>query len=438
MRSKTPLFLLGVELILITTTILSCNNSNDLVIGNDFILPEGSMVYTDTISVNMSTLILDSIQTANQKVALVGRYNDKNIGSLNSKSFMIMGADSYTLDEYAIYDSLVLVLTPSGYYYGDTLTPCTIRVHEVKETIEIDKDEGYLSNLSDFEVDPNPIGEKEFYPRPKSKDEIRIPMSDELGLKFTNKFKSGTHPFEEEEGFTNYFKGIMLQAGDGTNTILGFEVDNESISLQLYYHIEDSDIETEDKRDTLFIPPSNTSLQFNQIKADSTNSVISQLSEKPIGSAQLNNSCYVQGGTGIVARIDFPSLYNFLLQNRKCEILKAILAIQPSLAMDMNYLPSELYLYVTNKHNDFIARLTDAGGNAITGSLYEDFIYRENTSYSWDITSFINVLAKDSTTYDGLLLLPVDYNSKFNNVVVADQQQSQYRTQLKLYLLYYE
>ncbi|MGD9977658.1 MAG: DUF4270 family protein [Bacteroidales bacterium] len=438
MRSKTPLFFLGIELILIAT-IFSCNNSNESVIGNDFILPDGSMVYTDTVSVNMSTLILDSIQTANQKVALVGRYNDKNIGTLNSKSFMIMGADSYTLDEYAVYDSLVLVLTPSGYYYGDTLTPCTIKVHEVKETIEIDNDEGYISNLSDFEVDPNPIGEKKFYARPKSKDEIRIPMSDELGLKFTNKFKSGTHPFEEDEGFTNYFKGIMLQVDDGTNTILEFEVNNESISLQLYYHIEDSDIQTEDERDTLFIPPSNTSLQFNQIKADSTNSVISQLSEEPIGSAQLNNSCYVQGGTGIVARIDFPTLHDFLQQDRKFEILKAILVIQPSLEMDMNYLPSELYLYVTNKHNDFIARLTDASGNAITGSLYEDFIYRENTRYSWDITSFINVLAKNpSTTYNGLLLLPVDYNSKFNNVVIADQQQSQHRTQLELYVLYYE
>lgn len=427
-ENKPTFIVVAVVLIL-----FSCSKSSDLTLGNNFIQTDASVVYTDTLSVDLSTLILDSIQTAGKNVALVGRYNDPNIGMLKSKSFIPMGSDSYVIDENSVFDSLVLVVKPTGYYYGDTLTRFNLRVLRVKEVIEIDNDEGFLSNLSDFEVYSNPIGEVDFVPKPNLTDEIRIPITDELGLDLAEKFKSSLNPFGEE-GFSNYFRGIMLESDENSNSILGFSVSDTSSLMLLYYHTEGYD-----EVDSVIIKINEPSLQFNQIKSDISNSVISKLSEKPISSVSLNNNSYVQGGTGIVTRIDFPTLTLLKLQNRRFEVIKAELTIQPSIEMDMDYLPQNLMLYVTNKHNDFIAQVTDDDGNTVTGSLFEDYIYRENTCYTWNITTFINLLINNPDIgYNGLLLLPENYDSKFDNVIVANQKKSEYRTKLKLYILYYE
>ena len=427
---KNQLFLIATISIFL---LLSCNTSNDLEIGTDFIESDASLVLCDTLSVNLSTLILDSLETSGKSIALVGRYNDGNIGVLNSKSYILLNPSIYTLDEETVYDSLVLIVVPSGYYYGDTLADYSINVHRVTEAIEKEKYDGMLSNNSHFEYDINPIGEKTFKPRPKSGNEIRIPISNNLGLEFTNMFKSSSNPFSEES-FTYYFKGIQLESSETTNCILGYTVNDTSLYFRLYYHIEGYD-ETK----YLDMKPSSTDLQFNQITADSTNSVISQLSQKTTNSEVLNNNAYVQGGTGIVARIDFPTLRLLLLQNRKFEVIKAELSIQPSDEMDFNYLPSNLYLYLSNKHNDFISLLTDDDGNAVNGSLNKDYIYRENTTYSWDITTYINLIVENpNSEYNRLLVLPENYDKEFNHVVIANQQKSKYRTKLKLLILYYE
>nr|HPN23136.1 hypothetical protein [Tenuifilaceae bacterium] len=72
-------------------------------------------------------------------------------------------------------------------------------------------------------------------------------------------------------------------------------------------------------------------------------------------------------------------------------------------------------------------------------SLNKDYIYRENTTYSWDITSYINLIVENpESEYNGLLLLPENYDKEFNHVVIANQQKSKYRTKLKLLILYYE
>ncbi len=427
---KNQLFLIATISIFL---LLSCNTSNDLEIGNDFIESDASLVLCDTLSVKLSTLILDSLETSGKSIALVGRYNDDNIGVLNSKSYVLLNPSIYTLDEETVYDSLVLIVVPSGYYYGDTLANYSIKIHRVTEAIEKEKYDGMLSNNSHFEYAINPIGEKTFKPRPKSGNEIRIPISNNLGLEFTNMFKSSSNPFSEES-FTYYFKGIQLETSETTNCILGYTVNDTSLYFRLYYHIEGYD-----EVKYLDMKPASTDLQFNQITADSTNSVISQLSQKTTNSEVLNNNAYVQGGTGIVARIDFPTLRLLLLQNRKFEVIKAELSIQPSDEMDFNYLPSNLYLYLSNKHNDFISLLTDDDGNAVNGALNKDYIYSENTTYTWDITAYINLIVENpNSEYNGLLVLPENYDKEFNHVVIANQQKSKYRTKLKLLILYYE
>jgi len=420
------LYVLGVLLV-------SCSKDSELTIGKDFIKSTASLVYSDTMSLELSTLILDSIPTAGKKVALVGKYIDNNIGIVESMSYIHLGANTYSIDEESVYDSLVLVLTSTGYYYGDTLANYNLNVYRVSETIEVKDNAGYLSNRSQFGVYPNTIGKKTINAKPLTNKEIRIPLDRQLGLEFTNKFRSSSNSFIDES-FTSYFKGIKLQVDGETNSILGFLIADTLAVLKLYYHIEGTE-----NVDSVDIKSYNTSRQFNEIKLDETNLLLKKLSQEPLLSKSLDNNSYVQGGAGIVTRIDFPTLKNLQFQNRKFEIINATLVIQPSLEMNLAYLPSKLSLFATNKHNDFIAQLADENGDAITGSLYQDNVYKENTCYSWNITSFLNHLINNQEDqYNGLLVLPENYDREFNHVVIADQQKSEYRTKLKLLILYYE
>ena len=152
-----------------------------------------------------------------------------------------------------------------------------------------------------------------------------------------------------------------------------------------------------------------------------------------------NNYSYVQGGTVLVTRIDFPTIRNLLLDDRHFKIIKAELVIQPSVIMNPDYLPDNLLLIVTNKHSDLLSKYTDGEGNDVKSTLNIDYMDRENSSYTWDITSFIEEITQvEESNYNGLLILPENYDSDFDHVIISDQKRSHFKTFLKLYVMYYE
>lgn len=425
---------IGLGLITITHLLLlaSCQ-SEDQTLGSTFVNSNTSIVYVDTFTVSTSTFVHDTIKTSNKNVALVGKYVDpKNvIGKINSQSYIVLRNQVSSIGEYALYDSLVLLLKPTGYYYGDTTESFTIQANRVTQDILFNKNDTYLYNNSHFDFEPTCLGEYTFKPRPNKNQFIRVKLDDELGLDFINKLRSSTNAFEEQNGFNNYFKGVVLRCSKG-DAILGFALDSTYISL--YYHFQGS----ETTLNVNFIPTL-LSHQFNEITSDRSGTIIENISKTPIPSSKLNNCSIVQAGIGLVTRIDFPTIKNLREQNRSFDVIKAELVIQPSTMMEINYLPSSLNLYLTNKFNDLIGYFTDVDGTTIQdGSLYIDYIYRENISYTWEITSFIKNQIKTNTPYNGLLLLPENYDYSFDHVIINDQKLSNYRTYLKLYLLYYD
>ncbi len=425
---------IGLGLITITLLLfLASCQSEDQTLGSSFVNSNTSIVYVDTFSVSTSTFVHDTIKTSNKSAVLVGKFEDKKniVGKINSQSYIILRNQVSTLSEYALYDSIVLLLKPSGYYYGDTTSAYTIQVNRVTQDILFNKNDTYLYNNSHFNFEPTPLGEYTFKPKPNKKQLLRLKLEDELGLDFINKLKSSTNAFEEQGGFYNYFKGIVLRCSNG-GSILGYNLDSTRISL--YYHYEGSD----NVYNVNFIPTL-PSRQFNEITSDRSGTIIENISKTPIPSSKLNNYAIVQAGIGLVTRIDFPTVKNLREQTRSFEVIKAELVIQPSTLMEINYLPSSLNLYLTNKFNDLIGYFTDEDGTSIQdGSLYIDYIYRDNISYTWEITSFIKNQIKTNTPYNGLLLLPENYDYSFDHVIINDQKLSNYRTYLKLYLLYYD
>ena len=103
------------------------------------------VAFTDSNSISAEVERIDSLSTKAASYSLVGNLNDPHFGNSNLSFYTQIGLTSNSLDwgEGATIDSIVLQILYTG-YYGDTLTPITLRVHEV--TQDMSSDSTYFSN----------------------------------------------------------------------------------------------------------------------------------------------------------------------------------------------------------------------------------------------------------------------------------------------------
>lgn len=420
----------------ISALLSSCVSDNWATIGNNLIETESQFIYIDNLDVSVSTFRYDSLVTSGTKVALIGQFTDNTMGTLQSSSYLPFGSNSLRITgDNAVFDSIQLNLYQSGYNYGDTLYNTTINVHRVTEEIEYGDNTTSLYNNTSFSYDPEVIGSLSYLFVPSDKEELTINLSYTFGQELFSYLRLPARPDIEEQGLSRYFKGLHVAAGSGSNSIVGYFVNDTSFYLRLYYHLGNNN-ETALSYDIKCI---STGLQFNNISTDSQNAIMSKLSEDPISSDSTNNCGFIQGGSGIFTRIDFRNLREFYQQHQNYQIVKAELQICPSKEMNLDYLPQKLNVYYTNKNNELLSQLTNSSGTALDGSLVKDDIFYGKTFYTWDVTSFVrSIAASSSVENDGLLLIPEKYNNTFEQLIVADQKYDESTTKLKLYILSHE
>lgn len=422
-------------LIFIMMCMLSCERG-EKSIGGQFLNQEGRLSLVDTFSVNLSTFTSDSVVTSGQKIALAGITNDPVFGKTTSKSYMVFGFPSVSqVSDDAVLDSLVLALTYTGYYYGDTLQKLNLGVHRLTEAVELDENTEALYNSSSFSYESEPLGSISLFPRPASIDKITIQISNQLGNDFLDIFKKNSDKVKDDESFIEFFKGIVL-VPSSAGSIVGFDVNDTTLFLKLYYHIP-SEL-GQDSKEIEFIP-STTSIQFNQITTSRANTPISKLGIAPTSANATGNCSFVQGCTSVITRVDIPFLNDFIQSHKNLEILRADLVIQPTLGQKVDDLPENFSIYYSNSHCEFVKELTSTSGATLDGNLQIDYVFPENTTYTWDVTSYVKqVISDNATKIEGLLIVPNDYHTTFDRVMFSNQTKSSYRTKLKLYTASYE
>ena len=247
---------------------------------------------------------IDSISTKSASLSLVGDLNDPHFGNSNLSFYSQIGLTSNSLQwgDGATSDSIVLQILYGG-YYGDTLTPLTIKIHEVTESMSGDS-MTYYSNTS-FEVGDE-LANYTFLPRPRTRTKmgndtigiqvIRIPVDNILGEKLIN---AQTEGFASNDAFMDYFKGIRLscEPSSGTGSICYFNLLNTNSYLRVYYHND---------HDTTYYDfnVSDKYVRFNHFEHDYDNA------QAPItfNDTAFNEYLYVQSSAGVRSRIQFPEL----------------------------------------------------------------------------------------------------------------------------------
>ncbi len=399
----------------------------------------------DNYTVSLSTFKIDSFPTSGHSVFSIGSVNDASFGIINASSYaqLNLPADNAARDKTVFFDSLVVVLNPTGAYYGDTLLPFRMAAYRLNEKIvntESNTDNYY--NGRSFSYDPVALGEFNGTVRPNKEGNITFRLSDALGLELLSKLRNNNTDIQTSDNFVNYFNGIYLKAeAVTTNSLFYFNADAKSALLRLYYH-ENAPVPQEKNIDFEFT----TNKQFNSLQFTGNGSpydIFTPFKTQLKPSEDMGNRAFLHSNFGSFVKIAFPSILTVKELYPYIKVLKAELIIYPTPGT-YNYpfeLPKELYLYTTDENNNIIQQLIDVtkptGQNAANGNLFIDKLYGENTRYTYNITDYINALIAEGRFSNSALMLvpPSGYSDSKTNRLVINNQKLNKAVQLKLYVL---
>lgn len=369
----------------------SCQDENSSL-GKSLVDSSFKNVFTDTCTVDISSIMVDSLQTLGDSVCQIGEYKDSIFGKVRASYLAEFTAASFTpgSEKTYVFDSITLNLRPSGHYWGDTLSVQRINVHFLKRAFEVVTGES-LYNTSVVPVEETPLFGFTYQPHPGKKEELEIRMPDSFGQQFFDDMMKEKDVFDTQEKFRDYFHGLAFRPDEAGSCVTGFLVNDSSIYMRMYYHVLDYtrvDYELDFKV--------NTEHAFTHVDQDRTDTPIATLSKGgalfATSSTQTGKKAYLQGLTGIYNAIEFPYLNNLMVTGDIVSVESAMLYLYPLKGSYgvVNQLPATLRLYVADDNSNTVDQIYDSMETTIQdGSLTVDEMQGRETYYSFDITSFM-------------------------------------------------
>ncbi|MFT3843630.1 MAG: DUF4270 family protein [Lacibacter sp.] len=401
-----------------------------------------AVTYYDDFETEIATLKADSFITSSHQVFAAGYHNDPQFGVLKSGSYaqVTLPSTNPVFGVNVTFDSLELILKPTGQFYGDSTKPVKLNVYRLAQNIKTSDGLDYYYNTSSFLYFPDPIGEKTISLAGKTGSEIRLKLSDELGKEFLEKFRTSADEISSEEQFIDYFRGIYMNTDSAvTSSVSYFSANADSVFIRLSYH-ENGLYPVSKKLDFTYA----TAKQFNEISFRPVNTEVSFLGEKTskvVSSTNTGNKAFLFSPAGTYIKVSFSSLLTLKEKYPYMKVIKAVLVVKPNAASySFPYtIPSKMYLYSTDETNELLQGFYDGASSPslLTGDLVVDQLYGENTYYSYDITSFVNSKITEGQFSNSALLLTSSldsYDTGVQRLIVNDQSQKN-SIQLKLYVL---
>ena len=433
-------------LFLFITLFTSCQTDNldgDFVIGSDYLSINNKVLLIDTLTVDVSTINFDSLVTSNQSRILIGNYTDPILGKVKSESYLELTPDTYNLGSSSdtetvnyVFDSIAMILKYDRYYYGDTTKTQTLNIHQLTQKIKPNIDDDSFYNNSTLTHYSNSIGSRTFYPRPIGKDSVNIQMDASFGKNLFDKLKNNEITNSDE--FNNYFKGIVIKPSTANSSnVVGFTT---ACVMRMYYRQANANSEETYTKDFKI---ADLTKQFNNISLDKTGTIIQNLpdSRNKLSSELTNNSAFVQSGTGVACRIDFPFIKQLKYISEKGAIVDAELIIKPikNSASALYPIKDSLQVYECDNLNRISKILTNSDGSQMLAKLNttpDEF--NENIGYKINIGPFLYQEMKKTYANKSSLILTFPNISKgVNRIVLGNQKNAENKLKLKIYYISY-
>ncbi len=429
------IYVTTVMTLLVTALCSSCQKAGftyDNVVDNQ----QTDYILTDTLSLTMKTIQYDSVPTSGSGILLTGVKADPYFGTSTINSFFQLQAPSST--DIPVngsgFDSLRLLMRPTGYIAGDSTIPQSLQVYRVTQSIQFAKTFYYLYNNSNFTTENTPLGTFTGIIRPKTDKSISIKMSDALGSQLFTMVRDKSPDIFPTSSFLNFFPGLKITPGPGSASVMAFQAIDTALTMRLYYHINEL-IPTARYID---FKMNGSELQFNQVLSNRTGSPLEKLQGpvKELPSAATGNMTFTQSLTGVATRIDIPFLKNMQQLGQFFKIMKVVLTVYPASGTYANssQIPANLALCQVDKTNTVTDTIS-------YGNLSIDNQYNENTYYSYDITNYCNTqLSADLAGTRGLLLTTPGGAGRntLNRLITNDQQVAKKKIKVQVYYLLYK
>lgn len=418
---------------------IACQDDNSQL-GESLVTTSFYNVYVDTCYIDISTILLDSIETQSDTVTQIGHYSDETWGDITSIYYaeFNMPTLSPNSDYGYTFDSLTLRLIPSGDWWGDTLTQQRINIYQLPRAIILDNDEA-LYNINSRELPDTFLTSFTFSPKPEKKVWIEVRLPDALGKQWLNDLVAEDDYFDSQEDFKRAFGGLALVPEDDGNCITGFSVNDSSMIMMLYY----KRVRSTTTSYTIHMK-ANTDYAFTGIVHDPTGTDLDMDTgiENLIHSYEMDNKAYMQGLTGYYNQIEFPYINNLESEGKIVSVESAVMYLYPvRRSYDNSKLPEDIYLYITDENNVLEDYVYGSDGVTVqTGNLTTDDSNRYY--YSFDMTEFVrnNFGTWGSNRQKLLMNMPDEQvTSTFNQVIFQNDPTEDNRCRLAIrYKVYNE
>lgn len=430
-------------------TVFSCGTDSDageFVVGSDYLALSNKVVLIDTVSVEMSTINFDSLVTSNQSRILVGNYEDPIYGKVKSNSYFQLSSSSYALMSGGsdtettnyVFDSISMILKYDNYYYGDTTKVQTFNIHRLLQKVKPNTEDNNFYNNSALSYSDESLGTISYKPRPIEKDSINIKMSSAFGAALFQKLKK--REITDFDSFNEYLKGLVLvPATSNSASVTGFNVSTSKV--RMYYSKYQAN--TEETPYIVDFTISDATKQFNSISLDKTGTIIQNLpvSTSKLSSSLTNHQGFIQSGTGVACRIDFPNIKQLKYLSEKGAIVDAQLVLRPvnNSYSEQYPLADSLKIYVGDNLNRISASLVNSAGTSVFGILNKKSDeFNENIGYLIPIGNFLQKeMLKQSDSRSSLILTLPGISKTVNRIVLGDQKHLNNKILLKIYYISY-
>lgn len=425
-------------LIALSALFLSCENDDLLSLDFDPQDENINLSFTE-LTLPFQLVQRDSVRTSYSSSMPVGKYVNSDFGKVEAISYMALGisarSDADTDDEL---DSLVLTFT-RNYFYGsdDEGLEQTVNIHQLSEPV-IDSLTYYTSSSLAYE--PNALGSLRYSVDPGTNDTLRVRLSEAMGNELLDKLKNDDPELDSSRLFIEYFKGLALVAPEEKGFITGFS--SNSLRMHLYFSSPADTVSKVFSFGVAAIARSANSvvpLNFYQINYDRSGTALADIDQpREVGSAT-DNRFYLQASSGIVPRIDFQPLVNFVDDNPNRVLLNRVI-MHIGLTEPEETMPAPPALFGYQLQDDGVSRAIEFSRveNAlILSGLYNDENYRyddierkpfvigpspiqydtTNINYSVKVTSFAQNLIDGFVDNPAVLIQPNDINTGFSQLV---------------------
>ncbi|KAF2336061.1 DUF4270 family protein [Flavobacterium nitrogenifigens] len=435
-------------ILLFVLTLFSCGTDTDtgeFTVGSDYLALSNKVILIDTVTVNMSTINFDSLATSSRGRILIGNYDDPIFGKVKSDSYFQLSTSNYALSSVGsdtesvnyVFDSISMILKYDKYYYGDTTRVQTFNIYRLTQKVKPNKDDNNFYNNSTLTYSPESLGTISYKPRPREKDSINIQMSKEFGEALFQKIKK--REVTDFDSFTEYLKGfVLVPENSSSSNVIGFSASESKV--RLYYSKYQTDNETPYIIDFSIL---DASKQFNSISLDKTGTILQNLpvSTGTLSSTLLNNQGFIQSGTGVACRVDFPNIKQFKNISANGAIVDAELILKPinNTYSEKYPLADSLTVYVGDNLNRISGTLLNAAGSSVYGKLSKSTDeFNENVAYSISVGAFLQKeMLKQSDSRSSLILTLPGIAQSVNRIVLGDQKHVNNKIQLKIYYISY-